>query len=236
VHHRLDAHEVGIFTKGEAMRNATATETRTLSVIEEDRVGWRQRRNALAEDLTGAQERQARATTALGALVASQDPDERALKSSRTQRTGHAAEIEELEAGIAAADACLAELATEREAAHRAAQRIAALACIAGAERAAAAVDAAAPAFVQALEMFLLAHREAAAVLGRVNKGARYDILETQLPAVAFWRLSGLLQLPGLAFVSAQERVDLEVFTKRFYHGAREKLMREAAENGGAAQ
>jgi hypothetical protein len=218
------------------MMRGTAIEIRTPEAIQTDLVGWRERRAALAEGLAGAQERQARATTALGALVASQDPDERALKNSRTQRTGHAAEIEELEAGIAAADACLAELATEREVAHRRAQRIAALACIAGAERAAAAVDAAAPAFVQALEMFLLAHREAAAVLGRVHKGARYDILENQLPAILLWRLAGQLQLPGLAFVSAQERVDLEVFTKRFYHGAREKLTREAAENGGAAQ
>ncbi len=216
----------------------TVLSRRTADETDSELAAGQARREEIAQDvqtwtnqLTAADERQGQLLRERGVRKPSA-ADTKALEEIRAQRAGLRLKIDEGGLELAAVDERLAELAAERAAAHRAAQRTAALACIAGAERAAAAVDAVAPAFVRALEEFLLAHREAVQVLGRINPRARYDLLETELSAVALWRLSGMLEFPGATFISDKERVPLEVFTSRFYRGARERLTREVAENG----
>jgi chromosome segregation ATPase len=170
--------------------------TRQHEQLTQNLQAWRTRRAGVSSRLESARARLEELAGRRATAVAELEPDEKTVGALRKQLTTGRDEIEELEAGLAAADARLAELATAEE---RAARQVWALttrqeveALLSGY----AALDRLWAPLLRQLQELAEHEDDVAALLRQGLDGAPPTIGGRELLAVLLWRLNDQLGYP----------------------------------------
>jgi chromosome segregation ATPase len=195
--------------------------------VAQDLDAWRNRREAAAGRLEAARARLEALASRRATAVAALEPDEKALGGIRRQLAASQDEVEELEAGLQAAEERIAELIQVEQALAARRQALVLVEMLSRTEARADAFARAQEAANRELELFLAAETECERFAQSLRRGDRPEFSGETLGRVALWRLTDRLSGQGagaLGWIDPSLRRPLRDFWREAWQPLRESL------------